>query len=303
MIQETIRTPLWFAVFWVEASADPNAQSGAVAIAGAPPKIAATLSPLTPLPRGTPGAQSGGQGAATGATMVANDRGLLFQTLPVSYAAGQSEDDLSQLPTAPQLPSGQSVISVSLVSLDGRYNPRVVNLKPPTTLATFGLPSTVPAPIYVGLRPSLQGTRISESGALAINLQWSRPASGPPVPASWAVVTLTCTRTGVNYGFTGQADINGDVIVPLTGLPPLPPSQTSDTMNLSVYVDIRESGVAQGCDTDALLAMNPTPVIGTVAKTGASASVPSLSITRGKINTAATLGYTSFTLQAPQGSP
>ena len=32
MIQETIRTPVWFAAFWVEASADPNAQDGVVAI-------------------------------------------------------------------------------------------------------------------------------------------------------------------------------------------------------------------------------------------------------------------------------
>jgi len=286
MMQEAIRTPAWFAAFWVEATADPAVPSGTVAIAGAPPKLLAQLNPMTPLPRG--------------ATMVANNRGLLFQTLPIWYRTAPSEDDLNTLPSPPQLPSGQSVISVSLLSMDGRYHPRIVNLKPPTSLAPGGA-STVPAPIYVALRPSLQATQISESGALAINLQWPRPASGPAVPASWAVVKLTCTRTGVLYGFTGQADVNGDVIVPLTGLPPLPNSapQTPDVMNLSVFADISQSGVAQGCDTDALLALSPTPVTATVTVTGSSTVLSSLPITRGKINTAATLGFAGFTLEAP----
>jgi hypothetical protein len=210
MIQETIRTPVWFAAFWVEATADPNAQ---VAIAGAPPKILAKLNPLTPLPLGAPGAQTGGQGAATGVTMVANNRGLLFQTLPVWYPRVPSEADLGILPSTPQLPSGQTVISVSLLSLDGRYHPRIANLKAPQVLAASGTPTTIPTLQYVALRPSLKGTSISESGALRINLQWSAPS----VPASWAVVTLTCSRPGASYTFTGQADVNGDVIVPLTG--------------------------------------------------------------------------------------
>jgi hypothetical protein len=282
MIQETIRTPAWFAVFWVEATADPTVASGTVAIANAPPKILAKLSSTTPLPRG--------------AAMVAANRGLLFQTLPVWYPRAPNEDDFNALPSAPQLPSGQRVFSVSLLSLDGRYHPRIVNLKPPPSLASGG--ASAAAPIYVALRQSLQGTRISESGALAINLQWPKPASGLPAPASWAVVTLTCTRSGVNYGFTGQADVNGDVIVPLTGLPPLPAPpapQTPDVMNLSVRADISQSGVSQGCDTDALLALNPTPVL----VSGSSTVVPTLSIKRGQISTAATFGFAGFTLQAP----
>jgi hypothetical protein len=282
MIQETIRTPAWFAVFWVEATADPTVTSGTVAIANAPPKILAKLSSTTPLPRG--------------AAMVAANRGLLFQTLPVWYPRAPKEDDFNALPSVPQLPGGQSVFSVSLLSLDGRYHPRIVNLKPPASLASGG--ASAAAPIYVALRQSLQGTRISESGALAINLQWPKPAPGPPVPASWAVVTLTCTRNGVNYGFTGQADVNGDVIVPLTGLPPLPAPpapQTPDVMNLSVRADISQSGVSQGCDTDALLALSPTPVL----VSGSSTVVPTLSIKRGQISTAATFGFAGFTLQAP----
>jgi hypothetical protein len=305
MIQETIRTPTWFAAFWVEASADPNAQGGAVAIAGAPAKILAKLipptppvttppatPPVTPLPLGSPGAATGAPGAATGVTMVANIRGLLFQTLPKWYAGKPSEDDLQKFPVTPQLPSWQSVISVSLLSLDGRYHPRIVNLKPPNSLASAGSP-----PIYVALRPSLQGTRITESGALTINLQWPSAPSGLPVPASWAVVTLTCSRTGVPYGFTGQADVNGDVIVPLTGLPPLPqPTSPSDIMTLSVQADINQSGNTQGCDTDALLALGPTPVL----VSGSSTVVSTLPIKRGVINTAAMVGFAAgFTLQAP----
>jgi hypothetical protein len=290
MIQETIRTPVWFAAFWVEATADPNAQ---VAIAGAPPKILAKLNPLTPLPLGAPGAQTGGQGAATGVTMVANNRGLLFQTLPVWYPRVPSEADLGILPSTPQLPSGQTVISVSLLSLDGRYHPRIANLKAPQVLAASGTPTTIPTLQYVALRPSLKGTSISESGALRINLQWSAPS----VPASWAVVTLTCSRPGASYTFTGQADVDGDLIVPLTGLPPLPlPTSPADVMTLSVQADFSQRGVAQGCDTDALLALSPTPVL----VSGSSTVVSTLPIERGVINTAATVGFAAgFTLQAP----
>jgi hypothetical protein len=315
MIQETIRSPVWFAAFWVEATADPTVPSGTVAIAGAQPKILAKLipptppvttppviPPLTPLPLGTPGAQTGGrQSTATGVTMVANNRGLLFQTLPMWYAGKPSEVDLQKLPMTPQLPSWQSVISVSLLSLDRRYHPRIVNLKPPTSLASAGLPSTTPAPIYVALRPSLQGTSITESGALTINLQWPKSPSGLPVPASWAVVTLTCTRTGVLYGFTGQADVNGDVIVPLTGLPPLPlPTSPADIMTLSVQADIDKSGQTEGSDTDALVALSPTSVL----VSGSSTVVSTLPIKRGVVNTAATVGFpVGFTLQAPPPQP
>jgi hypothetical protein len=302
MIQETIRTPVWFAAFWVEASADPNAQGGSVAIAGAPPKILAKLIPPTPtppvtlLPQGSPGAATGAPGAATGVTMVANNRGLLFQTLPVWYPKAPSEADLGILPSTPQLPSGQSVISVSLQSLDGRYHPRIANLTPPQVLAASGTPTTIRTLQYVALRPSLKGTSISESGALAMNLKWS----ASPFPASWAVVTLTCSRPGANYTFTGQADVNGDVIVPLTGLPPLPlPTSPADIMTLSVQADQTQSGVTQGSDTDALLALGPTPVL----VSGSSTVVSTLPIKRGVINTAAMAGFAAgFTLQAPEGS-
>ncbi|MBV8105643.1 MAG: hypothetical protein JO223_13655 [Hyphomicrobiales bacterium] len=293
MIQETIRTPVWFAAFWVEASADPNAQGGTVAIAGAPPKILAKLIPPTLLPLGAPGAQTGSQGAATGVTMVANNRGLLFQTLPVWYPRAPNEADLNQVPSTPQLPSGQTVISVSLLSLDGRYHPRIANLQPPQVLAASGTPTTIPTLQYVALRPSLKGTSISESGALAMNLNWS----AAPLAASWAVVTLTCSRPGASYTFTGQADVNGDVIVPLTGLPPLPlPTSPSDIMTLSVQADQKQSGVTAGCDTDALLALSPTPVL----VSGSSTVVSTLPIKRGVINTAAMAGFAAgFTLQAP----
>ena len=303
MIQETIRTPTWFALFWVEASADPTA-GGSVAIAGAPPKILATLNPATPLPRGAPAGAQSASPLPAGTTMVANSRGLIFQTLPIQYAGAPSEEQLQTLPVpTPQLPSGQSVISIGLVSVDGRYHPRIVNVKPPTSLAPGG--TTAPSPIYVLLRPSLQGTRISESGALILNMQWSTSTASAPLPARWAVVTLTCTRPGVTYGFTGQADVNGDVIVSLTGLPPLPqPTSPPDAMTLSVQADISQAKLsqadaAQGCDTDALVAMSPTPVLAS----GTSTVISTLPISRGKINNATTVGFAAgLTLQAPQGS-
>ena len=192
--------------------------------------------------------------------MAAANQGLLFQTLPVWYPRAPNEDDFNALPSVPQLPGGQSVFSVSLLSLDGRYHPRIVNLKPPTSLASGGA-SPPAAPIYVALRPSLQGTRISEAGALAINLQLAEPAQVRP-PASWAVADPHVHARRRGYTFTGQADVNGDVIVPLTGLPPLPARRRPPphAMNLTSSAPTSTSRRGPGCDTDALLALSPTPV-------------------------------------------
>ena len=277
MTGESIRTPTWFALFWVEPTADPASTTGMVAISGAPPRLQAT--PSTPLP--------------SGVRMLADPRGVIFQpSSPPPVPRALVDTDFSLLP-APASPPGP--ITVNVASLDGRFHPRVVHVTPPAALAAKGA-----SPIYAPLWSSLRGTSVGEAGALVINLQWSAPAGAlqPTAlkPGSWAVVTLACTRNGAKYGFAGQADINGDVIVPLTGLPPPPGSKsappTPDAMTLTVHADPTLSGAAPGADTDALLKRAPTAV--TVS--GGATAITSLPLVWGQINTAVTLGIAGFTL-------
>jgi hypothetical protein len=130
----------------------------------------------------------------------------------------------------------------------------------------------------------LQGTSIGEAGALVMNLQWQGAGA-----ASWSVVNLACIRNGVSLGFTGQADVNGDVIVALTGLPPLPSAQTSDSMTLTVLGDPTQSGLAVG---------NPDTLKPVLISVGSGFSAQqTLAIVRGRFNTAATLKYPGFNLQ------
>ena len=250
MSQETIRIPAAGAVFWAEAM--PDGSASVRAIAGAPPNIKVTLtSPLPP-----------------GITSATDSRGLALQATPVFYQGVPTE---AALATPPVLPA----ITVAGIAqpLDGRFHPRQFSVTP-----------TRQAPSYVALRPSLQGTSIGEAGALVMNLQWQRAGA-----ASWSVVNLACTRNGVSLGFTGQADVNGDVIVPLTGLPPLPSAQTSDSMTLTVVGDLTQSGLAVG-NPDALKAVQ-------ISIGGAFSAQQTLAIVRGQFNTAATLKYPGFTLQ------
>lgn len=96
-------------------------------------------------------------------------------------------------------------------------------------------------------------------------------------------------RNGISLGFSGQADIIGDVIVPLTGLPPLPASQTADLMTLTALGDPAQSRRAVA-DPDAL---KPAQVsIG-----GTFAAQQTFPVTRGRISTAATLAIPGVTLQ------
>lgn len=250
MTQETIRIPAAGAVFWAEAM--PDGSAGVRAIAGAPPKIKVTLT--APLPPGI--------------TSVAGSRGLSLQTSAVLYQGLPTEATLAASPTLP------TIVVVGIAQpLDGRFHPRQFSVIP-----------TRQAPTYVPLRPSLQGTSIGEAGALVMKLQWQDARA-----ASWSVVNLACTRNGVSLGFTGQADLNGDVIVPLTGLPPLPSARTSDSMTLTTLGDPAQSGSAVG-NPDALKPVQISVGSGFSAK-------QTLAIVRGQFNTAATLKYPGFTLQ------
>ncbi len=250
MTQETIRIPAAGAVFWAEAM--PDGSAGVRAIAGAEPNIKVTLT--APLPAGI--------------TSVTSGRGLALQTSPVLYQGVPTEATLATPPVLPTI-----VVAGIAQPLDGRFHPRQFSVTP-----------TPQAPTYVPLRPSLQATSVGEAGAVVMNLQWQGAGA-----ASWSVVNLACTRNGVPLGFTGQADVNGDVIVPLTGLPPLPSAKTNDSMTLTVLGDPTQSGLAIG-NPDALKPVQ-------ISVGGAFSAQQTLAIVRGQFNTAATLKYPGFTLQ------
>jgi hypothetical protein len=247
--EEAIRIPSAGAVFWAEAL--PDGSGGVRAIAGPPPVLSVTLS--SALPRGI--------SAATGS------RGLALLTSPILYDHVPTEADLATVPSLPPI-----TVSGATQSLDGRFHPRLFSVSPTPALPTF-----------VALRPSLQATRITEAGAVVLNVKWQNGSV-----ASWCVLRLTCVRNGVNLGFSGQCDIMGDVIIPLTGLPPLPASQTNDVMTLTVRGDPTQTSQA-AANPDAFPAVQ-------VSTGGAFAAQQTFPVTRGKITTAATLSIPGVTL-------
>lgn len=251
MSQEAIRIPSVGAVFWAEAM--PDGSSGVRAIAGPPPVLNVTLT--TPLPSGI-SAQTG-------------SRGLVLLTTPILYDHTPTEAELATVPVVPAV-----TVRGAVQALDGRFHPRQFSVAP-----------TPAAPSYVALRPSLQSTRIGEAGAVVLNMTWQGGG-----PASWCVLQLACTRTGINLGFSGQADVHGDVIVPLTGLPPLPASHTNDVMTLTALGDPTQSGQVVA-DPDMLKPVQ-------VSVGGAFAAQQTFAVTRGQITTAATLAIPGITLQS-----
>jgi hypothetical protein len=249
--QEAIRIPSVGAVFWAEAM--PDGSSGARAIAGPPPVMKVTLTAALP----------NGLSAETGG------RGLVILTPPILYDHTPTEAELAAAP-----PAASVTVRGIAEALDGRFHPRQFRVTP-----------TPAAPSYVALRPSLQATRIGEAGAVVLNLRWQGAG-----PASWSVLQLACKRNGVTLGFSGQADVMGDVIVPLTGLPPLPASQANDSMTLTAQGDPTQSG-QPFADPDALKAVQ-------VSVGGAFAAQQTFPVTRGRISTAATLAIPGVTLQS-----
>ena len=251
MTAEAIRIPSAGALFWAEAS--PDGSGSVRAISGRPPLLQVSLSRA--LPRGI--------------SAIIDSRGVALMTSPEYY---------DHLPTEAELATPPAVSPVALqgtvTSLDGRFFPR-----------QFSVTSTPGTPNYVALRPSLQTIRITEAGAIILILKWQDGS-----PASWSIVNLSCVRTGVTLGFTGQADVHGDIIIPLTGLPPLVAPQTNDQMKITALGDLTQSGQATG-NPDALKAVQ-------VSIGGAYATQQTITVTRGQISTAATLAIPGITLQS-----
>jgi hypothetical protein len=252
MTAEAIRIPSAGALFWAEAS--PDGSGSVRAITGRPPLLQVSLS--TALPRGI--------------SAVIGNRGIALMTLPQYYDHLPNEAELATLPTVSPV-----TVQGSVTSLDSRFFPRLFSVTPTPGTAS-----------YVALRPSLQAVRITEAGAVILTLKWQSGAA-----ASWTIVNLGCVRNGVTLRFSGQADVNGDIIIPLTGLPPLVAPQTNDQMTFTVLGDPTQSGQAAG-NPDALKAVQLS--IG-----GAYASQQTVAITRGQITTAATLAIPGITLQSP----
>jgi hypothetical protein len=252
MSEEAIRIPSAGAVFWAEVL--PDGSGGVRAISGQLPALKVTLSGVLP----------------HGITAQTGNRGLVLLSSPIFYDHIPTEAELATSPASPAI-----TVRGTAQPLDGRFHPRQFSVTPTPT-----------APSFVALRPSLQATRIGEAGAVILNLKWQAGTT-----ASWCVVRLVCTRNSTNFGFSGQADLRGDVIIPLTGLPPLPPSQTTaDVMTLTATGDPAQSHQAVA-DPDAQHAVQLS--IG-----GAFAAQQTLSVPRGRISTAATLNIPGVTLQS-----
>jgi hypothetical protein len=254
MSPEAIRIPSAGAVFWGEANPDPTVTGTAAvrAITGRPPLLNVALSSTLP----------------HGISVVADSRGIVLLGSPIYYNHTPTEAELATPPTVPAV-----TLAGSVQSLDGRFNPRQFSVTPSPA-----------APSYVPLRPSLQSVRVTEAGAVVLNVKWQSGAA-----ASWSLLRLTCVRTGVTIGFSGQADLYGDVIIPLTGLPPLPPSLTVDNMTLTALADPTQAGQIMG-NPDTAKAVQ-------VSTSGAFAAQQSFNVKRGQISNAAALGISGVTLQ------
>jgi hypothetical protein len=250
MTQEAIRIPSAGAIFWAEAM--PDGSPGQRAIAGTLPSMQVTLTSTLP----------------SGLSAITGSRGLVILRPAMAYDHLPTETDLTTLPAIAAFS-----VSGAAVDLGGRYHPRRFTVAP-----------TAAAPSYVPLRPSLQGTRVGEAGAVVLNLTWQGGAV-----ASWAILQFGCTRNGVSLGFSGQADVHGDVIVPLTGLPPLPAPQTNDIMTVTALGDATQSGLPFA-DPDAFKPVQ-------ISFGGAFAAQQTVAVTRGQISKLATLALPSVTLQ------
>jgi hypothetical protein len=263
MTQEAIRIPSAGAIFWAEAN--PDGSPGQRAIAGMRPAMQVTLA----------------QGSIPAdLRAVAAPAGLVVTGQPILYDHTPADADFAATPAIPAF-----TVSGLAMPTDGRFHPRLFSLSP-----------TPSAPSYVPLRPSLDGTRITEAGAVILNLTWVIGASAP-IPASWAILQLTCQRNGQSFGFSAQADINGDIIVPLTGLPPLTAPQTSDSM---VFSALGDPAVSNQPNPANPVYANPDLFKAANISIGAAyAATQTIAIIRGQVSTLAsfTPAVPSFTLQ------
>ncbi len=118
----------------------------------------------------------------------------------------------------------------SVYDPQGRYNPRLFSI-------TAGAASGQPIVMY----PTPLGSHFSKAGGLNGTLRWSTTAT--PVP--WAILTLEVTTAqAVPMLFRTQADQQGDFMLSLKRLPPLPEGIDHYNAVLTLSAPAVESGTA-----------------------------------------------------------
>jgi len=107
--------------------------------------------------------------------------------------------------------------------LAGRYNPRAFDL-------TLGSGAGHALRLY----PTPGATRIPKAGALLGTLR----LAGGQVPVAWALLSLAVAVSGNTLTFSAQADGNGDFVIALRRLPPLPESVSAYDAVLTIKADL-----------------------------------------------------------------
>ena len=241
-------------MFWAEALL--SGSPGRRAINGPPPLLDARVT--GPLPDKV--------------TWRADSRGIVLLAEPICYDHMPTPDELATPPFTAAI-----TVSGEVTSRDGRFHPRL-----------FTVPLNADRIAYVPLYRSAVTTRFDEAGGLAISLRYADGA-----PAAWAVATLTCTRTGKTFAFSGQANERGDLLVAMRGLPPPPASSASDQMTMTVVAPATHAPAPPIADPDALSARQ----IRLGASGGFTDSVI-LPFTRGQVVTATSPNVPFVTLEA-----
>jgi hypothetical protein len=262
---EALRLPLAGVIFWTEAASDGS--GGSRGLAGPPPALKVTVTiddPVKP-PQGVY-ARVTPRGCALMTPPM-----LLPSTAPHDLDAAWNAIEQAGVP-----PFQPVTVHGAVESLDGRYFPRA-----------FSRLSDASKPIYVPLHPSRLATRVTEAGAVVLSLRWDTGA-----PASWSLATLSCVRAGLPpLAFSAQADVNGDVVVPLTGLPPLAAKQPPDHMTLKIAAALSQARAPIG-DPDAAQAVSFS-VAGVAA--GPSQTFP---VPRGVVSNDASLKLSPIVLKS-----
>jgi hypothetical protein len=168
-------------------------------------------------------------------------------------------------------------VSGQVTSRDGRFHPRL-----------FSVPLNADRIAYVPLYRSTATTRFDEAGGLAVRLRYADGA-----PASWAIATLTCTRTGKTFAFSGQANQQGDLLVAMRGLPPPPASSATDQMTMTVVAPATHAQPIPIADPDALTTRKLR-----LGATGTFTDSVTIPFTRGQVLTATDPSVPFATLEA-----
>ncbi|MEW5755346.1 MAG: carboxypeptidase regulatory-like domain-containing protein [Pseudomonadota bacterium] len=136
---------------------------------------------------------------------------------------GIASDADKQMPVTPTYPVAGVVSDPS-----GRFIPR-----------RFSINAGNGAGHALAVYPSPLGTRLGPTGGLVGTLRYA--ASNTPVP--WAMLTLIVDTTlSSSYTFRCQATAQGDFIMPLRGLPPLPEGIDHYSAELGIQALLTASG-------------------------------------------------------------